>query len=140
MIQLRFRAAVENGRLIVRIPTEESLQIVEVSATTSGDTFFLSETDKQVLAIASEMKKTHSTKLVTDDYAIQNVATKLGIEFVSLATYGIRRLLEWIRYCPACRREYRAEYKSTICTVCGTELKRKPKKNLRTLQPQKKLA
>ncbi|MEM4243379.1 MAG: hypothetical protein QXP44_01080, partial [Candidatus Bathyarchaeia archaeon] len=63
-----------------------------------------------------------------DDYAIQNVAAQMGIEFASLATFGIRRLLEWVRYCPACRREYTADYKSTKCTVCGTVLKRKPRK------------
>lgn len=135
MILARFRAAVESGVLELRTPTEESLQIVEISATKIGDTSFLSKTDKEVLAIAVEKKKTHDTCLVTDDYAIQNVATKLGIEFLSLATFGIRRLLEWVRYCPACRREYRADYESTICIVCGTELKRKPRRTLRTLKP-----
>jgi len=101
-----------------------------------GDTFFLSETDKQILALALELKGSGSTpRIVTDDYSIQNVATKLGIEFASLATFGIRRLLEWVRYCPACRREYPADYASTRCTVCETELKRKPRKHLKTIKP-----
>jgi rRNA maturation endonuclease Nob1 len=47
---------------------------------------------------------------------------------MALATFGIRRLLEWVRYCPACHREYAADYGATSCTVCGTELKRKPRK------------
>lgn len=133
---LRFQTAVESGRLAVRVPSQEYLVKAEASASTVGDTFFLSETDKQILALALELKGSGcSPRIVTDDYSIQNVAAKLGIEFVSLATFGIRRLLEWMRYCPACRREYPADYASTRCTVCGTELKRKPRKHLKTIKP-----
>jgi len=31
----------------------------------------------------------YAPQIVTDDYSIQNVATKMGIEFLSLATLGI---------------------------------------------------
>ncbi len=116
----------------MRKPAEESLKTVEASAVTVGDTFFLSETDKEILAVALEIKTSgNRPQIITDDYSIQNVATKLGIEFASLATFGIRRLLEWVRYCPACRREYAADCRSTQCTVCGTELKRKSRKKLK---------
>jgi len=136
MIQMRFRTAVDNGRLAVREPLEEFLRLIEASAITVGDTFFLSKTDKQILALALEIKASaREPQIVTDDYSIQNVATKLGIEFASLASFGIRRLLEWMRYCPACHREYPADYRSTQCTVCGTKLKRKPRKKSRTLKP-----
>lgn len=135
MIQMRFQTAVDSGRLTVRDPSEGSMRSIEASAISVGDTFFLSETDKQVLALALEIKASgRDPQIITDDYSIQNVATKLGIEFASLATFGIRRLLEWMRYCPACHREYPADYPSTQCTVCGTELKRKPRKKLRTLK------
>ena len=136
MIQMRFRTAVDNGRLAVREPLEEFLRLIEASAITVGDTFFLSKTDKQILALALEIKASaREPQIVTDDYSIQNVAAKLGIEFASLASFGIRRLLEWMRYCPACHREYPADYRSTQCTVCGTKLKRKPRKKSRTLKP-----
>ena len=136
MTRVRFQTAVESGKLAVKAPSEECLKKVEASAITVGDTFFLSETDKQILALSLELKSSGcSPRIVTDDYSIQNVATKLGIEFASLATFGIRRLLEWVRYCPACRREYPADYASTRCTVCGTELKRKPRKHLKTIKP-----
>lgn len=135
MIQMRFQTAVDGGRLTVRDPSEGSMRSIEASAMSVGDTFFLSETDKQVLALALEIKASGcDPRIITDDYSIQNVATKLGIEFDSLATFGIRRLLEWMRYCPACHREYPADYPSTQCTVCGTKLKRKPRKKLRTLK------
>jgi rRNA maturation endonuclease Nob1 len=64
--------------------------------------------------------------IATDDYSIQNVANQMGIEFASLATFGIRFRLQWIRYCPACHKKYPANYKFRKCEVCGTELKRKP--------------
>ena len=128
---LRFKTAIENGKLVVKTPSEEALREVEVSAVTVGDSFFLSETDKQVLALAIELKKSLcNPQIVTDDYSIQNVATKLGIEFLSLATFGIRRCLEWKRYCPACYKEYPANFSATNCEICGTELKRKPRKKL----------
>ena len=127
---VRFKAAVENAKLIIKRPSEESLKRVEACATAVGDTFFLSETDKQLLALSLELKASaRNAQIVTDDYSIQNVATRLGIEFTSLATFGIRRVLEWVRYCPACHREYPANYPSTDCTVCGTDLKRKPRKH-----------
>jgi UPF0271 protein len=135
LIQTRFRTAAESGRLQVREPSEECLEIVEASAIKVGDAFYLSETDKQVLAIAIEAKRSNGNpQIVTDDYSIQNVATNLGIAFAPLAAFGIRRLLEWVRYCPACYREYSADCESAECTVCGTELKRKPRKKLKTLK------
>jgi UPF0271 protein len=109
--------------------SETFLEEVKASATTVGDAFFLSETDQQVLALALELKTQGFFPLIaTDDYSIQNVAKQLGIEFTSLITFGIRRRLEWIRYCPACHKKYPANYKSQVCEICGTKLKRKPLK------------
>ncbi len=135
MSWVRFRTAVESGKIKVKTPSEEYWNKAKASAIKVGDSFFLSETDKQILALALELKITGcNPQIVTDDYSIQNVATQLGIEFTSLATFGIRRLLEWIRYCPACRREYPADSHFTQCTVCGTELKRKPRKTTKSLK------
>jgi UPF0271 protein len=133
MTWVRFKTAVENGKLKVKAPSEEYWNKVKASANKVGDSFFLSETDLQLLALALELKAEGCTsQIITDDYSIQNVATQMGIEFVSLATLGIRRLLEWIRYCPACHRKYPADYNSTICPVCGTTLKRKPRRTAKT--------
>jgi UPF0271 protein len=135
MSWVRFKTAVENGKLKVRAPSEESWNRVKASASRVGDSFFLSETDLQLLALASELRaEGYTPQIVTDDYSIQNVATQIGIDFVSLATFGIRRLLEWVRYCPACHREYPANYKSTNCEVCGTDLKRKPRRTAKKLK------
>jgi len=127
MSWVRLKTAIESGKLKVKAPEKTYLDNVKTSATIVGDKFFLSETDLQVLALALKLKtRGYNPSIVTDDYSIQNVANQLGIEFASLATFGIRFKLRWMRYCPACRRKYPADYKARTCSVCGTELKRKP--------------
>jgi len=127
MICVRFKTAVESGKLKIKSPKKNFLDKVKTSATLVGDTFFLSEVDIQVLALALELKTYgYFPMIATDDYSIQNVANQMGIEFASLATFGIRFRLQWIRYCPACHKKYPANYKFRKCEVCGTELKRKP--------------
>ena len=124
---VRFKTAEQSGKLNVRAPKKIFMDKVKASATLVGDTFFLSEADLQVLALALELKtQGYSPLIATDDYSIQNVANQMSIEFASLATFGIRFRLQWIRYCPACHKRYPADYKSRRCEVCGTELKRKP--------------
>jgi UPF0271 protein len=135
MILVRFKTALENGKLKIKAPSEEFLNKVKASASKVGDSFKLSETDIQLLALALELKeKGFTPQIVTDDYSIQNVATQLGIEFSALATFGIKRLLEWIRYCPACYREYPANSSTKECQVCGTELKRKPRRTVKNVK------
>lgn len=127
MPEVRFETAVANGKLKVIVPSQEFLDKVKASAIIVGDKFFLSETDMQLLALALQLKTEGCfPMIVTDDYSIQNVADQMGIEFASLLTFGIRRRLTWMRYCPACHREYAADSRAKTCEVCGTKLKRKP--------------
>ncbi|MEM0007229.1 MAG: ribonuclease VapC [Candidatus Bathyarchaeia archaeon] len=125
--RIRFKTAIESGRLKIQTPGKAFIDEVKASAEAVGDAFWLSETDVQVLALALQLKMQGCTPLVaTDDYSIQNVAKHLGIEFASLITFGIRQPLKWVRYCPACHRKYPSDYKLSKCQICGTELKRKP--------------
>lgn len=127
MSQTRFRAAVDAGRLIIRKPQTKYVEKVRASSKELGDWRFLSEADKQVLALAVELKETGCPpKIITDDYSIQNVASQLGIEFASLATFGIRYRFHWVLYCPACHLKHRADYQPKFCRICGSTLKRKP--------------
>ena len=135
MTFLRFKTAVESGRVKIKQPSEKFLEKIKTSAATVGDSFFLSETDMQILALALELKAAGcNPQIITDDYSIQNVATQTGIGFASLATLGIRRLLSWIRYCPACHKQYPANYALKSCEICGTQLRRKP---LRTTEKRR---
>lgn len=132
MAWVRFNTAVENGKIKILAPMEEFSNKVKASASKLGDSYLLSETDMQLLALALQLKaQGEKPEIITDDYSIQNVAKQNGIAFYALATSGIKRLLEWIRYCPACHREYPVNSTFSTCQVCGTELKRKPKRQNR---------
>ncbi len=125
--RIRFKTAIESGRLKIKAPEELYIERVKAAAKAVGNAFWLSETDIEVLAFALQLKMQGFTPIVaTDDYSIQNVARHLDIEFAPLATFGIRLKLKWVRYCPACHKKYPSDYKSRRCQVCGTELKRKP--------------
>jgi UPF0271 protein len=129
---MRFNAAIENMKLTVSSPKSSVFQDVQEASRKVGDMRYLSEADMQVLALALELKgRGLSPVIVTDDYSIQNVANKIGVEFTSLMTFGIKFRFKWILYCPACYRKYPPDYKFKVCEVCGTELKRKPKKKTR---------
>lgn len=129
MVKMRFEMAVESGKVKVRSPSPQFMDAAKDSACKAGDAYKLSEADMQLLALALQLKEEgYLTQLVTDDYSIQNVAKQLGIEFSARTTYGIKRLLEWVRYCSACYKEYPADSKIKECKVCGTKLKRKPKR------------
>jgi UPF0271 protein len=132
MIRFRFETALESGKIKIRSPSDKFQEKVETSATQMGDSFKLSRTDLQLLALALELKASgFNPRILTDDYSIQNVAKQLGIEFSSLVTFGIKRLLEWNRYCPACYKEYPVNSRFKECQVCGTVLKRKPRRKSR---------
>jgi UPF0271 protein len=132
MAWVRFNAAVESGKLTVMRPKDSVFQDVQEASRKMGDMRYLSEADLQVLALALELKgRGLSPVIVTDDYSIQNVANKIDVKFTSLMTFGIKFRFKWILYCPACYRKYPSDYKFKFCEVCGTELKRKPKKKTR---------
>jgi UPF0271 protein len=129
---MRFNAAVENRKLMIRNPKSSVLQEIQEASRKVGDMRYLSEADLQVLALALELKgRGLSPLIITDDYSIQNVANKIDVEFTSLLTFGIKFRFKWILYCPACYRKYPSDYKFKVCEVCGTTLKRKPKKKTR---------
>jgi len=123
----RLTTAVGSAKLKIRQPNAEFMDRIKEASRKVGDALSLSEADKQVLALALELKSTgYSPLIVTDDYSIQNVANQIDVEFAPLMTFGIRFRLQWIRYCPACHKKYPSDYRLKVCGVCGTELKRKP--------------
>jgi UPF0271 protein len=122
----RLRTSQHSRRLIVKKPSQSSSGIVGQASSKVGDARVLSEADSDVLALALELRESGlSPVIVSDDYAVQNVAEALGIEHASLATFGITSKFDWVYYCPACFRKYTAKDAGGSCSVCGTRLKRK---------------
>ena len=124
MPHLRFQTFKDKGDLIIRKPTPGARRIVEESISHLGESGYVSEADREVLALALDLKTEEKEPvIVSDDYAIQNLAEHLQLDYRSLANYGILHKFEWIMYCPACHRKYKPPINK--CTFCGTILKRK---------------
>jgi len=139
LASLRLETAIRNRKVKVKMPSREFLTKAKEHSKTLGDVFFLSEADVQVLALALELKDAGYAPLIaTDDYSVQNVANQMGVEFASISTLGIKFKFHWVRYCPACRHKYPPNYKSDTCQICGTKLKRKPRKKSSLNRHQKK--
>jgi UPF0271 protein len=108
-------------RVRVCSPSKRSLSKVESEAGRTGDSTRLSETDKEILALALDL----GYQLLTDDYSIQNLATVLGVPYRGFDQKGITRVLEWESKCTGCGKAFGAEVKE--CDVCGrpTKMRRK---------------
>jgi UPF0271 protein len=107
--------------LKIESPLKTDVALVTEKAKSTGDYLRLSQADIDLLAKALEV----SGILVTDDYSIQNVAARLGIETQQIQQARIKRVLKWRRRCVGCGRLYESE---TICPVCGSDVKVKPVK------------
>ncbi len=79
-----------------------------------------SPADKKLIALALELKsKGRKCTIVTDDYAIQNIASLLGIDTLAVSQQKIRKTLLWLRKCTACGRKS----EKAVCDFCGSETK-----------------
>jgi len=108
----------QTNRLQVRDPKEETIKNVYETAEKTGDKNTISEQDASIIALALE----NNVELITDDFAVINIAKQLGIKTSSLMTDGISKIGKWISYCSACGKEFQKEKE---CPICGTKLNRK---------------
>ncbi|WP_175266708.1 hypothetical protein [Acidiplasma cupricumulans] len=60
--------------------------------------------------------------IITDDYAIQNVASRLKIKYSGASINEIKREIRWLYRCTGCHKIYNEDIKE--CPVCGHKLKR----------------
>lgn len=124
MTHLRFHLNKERGKVILRYPTPRSLESVGAVSSKVGEKGHVSQADCEVVALALDLKQDgEDPTIVSDDYAVQNMAEHLHLAYGSLANFGIAHKFNWIMYCPACHRRSIGPEKT--CRVCGTELKRK---------------
>ena len=121
---LRFDLARESGAR-VEMPEHEMMSEVLEMAKYTRDIEDLSSTDVDILAKALEYKE--SAVLLTDDYAVQNVASLLGIDVMPVAQKNISDILVWEKQCVGCRKRFD---KGEICPVCGSLLKKRRKRKL----------
>ncbi|MEM2137135.1 MAG: NOB1 family endonuclease [Candidatus Methanomethylicia archaeon] len=124
----KIERAIELGKLEVWEPKSNFIKMVEEASRETNDIKNLSISDISTIALALEAReKDFMPVIMTDDFSIQNVAKYLNIETLSIATTGIRKIIKWVLYCPACGRTYDYEKGLNVCKICGTKLKRKPR-------------
>lgn len=121
--KLELETAVLTGKVKVIEPSKGSLAEIRSKVKHSGDE--VSNTDVKLLALALDMKEKNA-ELMTDDYAIQNLATMLGLPYHRIAMPGIKVVLRWEAVCPACGNRYPSTIKK--CLTCGSGLKRKARR------------
>ena len=109
---------IETKRLTVQDPEPDFLDKVKKIAKKSGDLQNLTEEDVSVISLSLQL----GVELITDDFAISNVAKNLGITIKPIMTSGIKRICIWRYYCPACKINFS---KSSEGPNCGNSLKRK---------------
>ena len=108
----------ETNRLKIREPDIESTKTAIRAAKNTGDFPQLSKQDISIIALCIENKG----DIITDDFAISNVAKNLGLKITPIMTRGIKDVGKWVHYCPGCRTNHTS---GTECPACGTPLKRK---------------
>ncbi|MCL2607715.1 MAG: nucleic acid-binding protein [Methanomassiliicoccaceae archaeon] len=97
--------------------TELSLNKVKDAASKSGDAGRLSNVDVSVIALAVDL----GGVVVTDDFSIQNVCKIIGVEYVPVATEGIKRVEKWNYRCSGCGKWYKESMRD--CPICGSSMR-----------------
>jgi endoribonuclease Nob1 len=114
-------ALLESNTLHVLNSDRKNIDKVVAAARRTGDYQKLSEADISIIALALQLK----IVLVTNDYAVANVATTLKIPVKSVASKGVMHTRRWIAYCSACGKAFGPNAKE--CRLCGNRLRRKYK-------------
>lgn len=112
--------AIKRGIIKIKEPKKEFIDSVIDEAKKTGDLEYLSNADIEILALALETKY----KILTDDYAIQNVASSLGLTYEKFLQRGIKKRLRWIKICEGCKRKYSHNSAEKFCSFCGSLLKK----------------
>lgn len=121
--KLELETAVLAGKVKVLEPSKNSLAAIRAKVKHTGD--IVSQTDIKLLALALDLKD-EGAQLVTDDYAIQNLASLFDVPYCRIAMPGIKEVLRWEAICPACGRKYSPP--TAMCIACGSRLVRKPRR------------
>jgi len=111
--------ALEGSGMHLHIPDAETVERIERAARETGDLEALSRTDIRLIAAAFEL----DGRLVSDDYAMQNVCEKLDVAVEVIAQEGIDEQRAWQFQCQGCGREFDDQHDR--CPVCGSPLSRK---------------
>ena len=108
----------ETNRLKIRDPDKEATTVAVKASKDTGDYQQLSKQDLSIIALCIDLEG----QIISDDFAISNVAKNLGLKILPVMTSGIKDVGKWVHYCPGCRTDHKS---GRECPTCGTQLKRK---------------
>ncbi|WP_435155382.1 NOB1 family endonuclease [Haladaptatus sp. DFWS20] len=111
--------AMEGSGMHIHLPRDDAVEKVRRAAGETGDLDVLSMTDIRLIAATFELDGT----LVTDDYAMQNVAERMDVAVDVIAQDGIEEQRNWSFQCSGCGREFDEDKER--CPICGSPLSRK---------------
>ena len=80
---------IETGRLTISNPESEFIEIVKNAANKSGDSYEISVEDISIIALCLKL----DAELITDDFAVSNVAKNLNIQVFPVMTDGIKNIV-----------------------------------------------
>lgn len=109
-------------KLKILEPKKKTVEKIKEVARKTGDLEKLSKTDLEVLGVAVETEST----IISDDRNVQNVAEKIGVEYISVFSKKITKLIVWKNYCKNCGKFFDKK----VCPSCGSGLVRRPKKSV----------
>ena len=109
---------IETKRLEIMTPESGYIKKVLLKSKDTGDFQNLSAGDISVIALCLQLK----AELVTDDFAVSNLAKQLNLTVVPVMTNGIARIGNWIYFCSGCEKTFSNISK---CPLCGNRLSRK---------------
>lgn len=108
----------ETNRLKIREPDKKAKEAATMAAKNTGDFPQLSKQDISIIALGIEL----DGEIISDDFAISNVAKNIGLKISPIMTRGIEDVGVWVHYCPGCKTDHSG---GKECPNCGTPLKRK---------------
>jgi UPF0271 protein len=119
--QAAISVLVESKRLQIIEPEQKFSEIVRQKAMETGDFQNLSKEDISVIALCLQIRG----ELLTDDFAISNVAKHLTLRVLPVMTKGVVKI-RWVYFCSGCEKSFS---KISVCPICGNKLRRKSSKN-----------
>jgi len=128
--QAAISALIESKRLQIIEPDKKFSEIVRQKAKETGDFHNLSEEDVSVLALCLQI---HG-EILTDDFAISNVAKHLNLTVLPIMTKGVVKT-NWIYFCSGCEKSFS---RLSVCPICGNRLRRKSTKLKSSSHPIRK--
>ncbi len=115
--QAAISVLLESKRLKIIEPERKFTDLVQQKAKQTGDSHNLSEEDISVIALCLQL----GGELLTDDFAISNVAKHLNLKVLPLMTRGAVKK-NWIYFCSGCEKPFS---KVSVCPICGNKLIRR---------------